>query len=143
MGTLPNKSVWQPDIYEVSTETPVLGFDEERGQQGPSNIASQQLSDRTNYLKDELASYNALIKSGELPFSSYADAVAALNGACQGSCRLSGFMRPAFPAPDLATLLPAGSSFAWPLTSGADAAFSQPHTPIFAATEVDCPRLCA
>ncbi|WP_261278750.1 NmrA family NAD(P)-binding protein, partial [Serratia ficaria] len=40
-------------------------------------------------------------------------------GACQGSCRLSGFMRPAFPAPDLATLLPAGSSFAWPLTSGA------------------------
>ncbi|WP_455769619.1 hypothetical protein, partial [Serratia ficaria] len=51
------------------------------------------------------------------------------DGACQGSCRLSGFMRPAFPAPDLATLLPAGSSFAWPLTSGADAAFSQPHTP--------------
>ncbi|WP_314732721.1 thiolase family protein, partial [Serratia ficaria] len=47
------------------------------------------------------------------------DAFAAeSHGACQGSCRLSGFMRPAFPAPDLATLLPAGSSFAWPLTSG-------------------------
>ncbi|WP_391575284.1 helix-turn-helix domain-containing protein, partial [Serratia ficaria] len=34
------------------------------------------------------------------------------NGACQGSCRLSRFMRPVFPAPDSATLLPAGSSFA-------------------------------
>ncbi|WP_262215967.1 hypothetical protein, partial [Serratia ficaria] len=33
-------------------------------------------------------------------------------GACQGSCRLSRFMRPVFPAPDSATLLPAGSSFA-------------------------------
>ncbi|WP_390900764.1 EAL domain-containing protein, partial [Serratia ficaria] len=31
-------------------------------------------------------------------------------GACQGSCRLSRFMRPVFPAPDSATLLPAGSS---------------------------------
>lgn len=79
MGTLENKSVWQPDIYEVSTETPVLGFDEEMGQQGPSNIATQQLSDRTNFLKDELAAYNGMIKSGELPFSSYADAVIALN----------------------------------------------------------------
>ncbi|WP_262121685.1 AraC family ligand binding domain-containing protein, partial [Serratia ficaria] len=34
------------------------------------------------------------------------------SGACQGSCRLSRFMRPVFPAPDSATLLPAGSSFA-------------------------------
>ncbi|WP_262119904.1 P2 family phage major capsid protein, partial [Serratia ficaria] len=34
------------------------------------------------------------------------------DGACQGSCRLSRFMRPVFPAPDSATLLPAGSSFA-------------------------------
>ncbi|WP_261154723.1 TIGR03752 family integrating conjugative element protein, partial [Serratia ficaria] len=36
----------------------------------------------------------------------------AVVGACQGSCRLSRFMRPVFPAPDSATLLPAGSSFA-------------------------------
>ncbi|WP_262140746.1 LysR family transcriptional regulator, partial [Serratia ficaria] len=35
-----------------------------------------------------------------------------VSGACQGSCRLSRFMRPVFPAPDSATLLPAGSSFA-------------------------------
>ncbi|MGL3623004.1 hypothetical protein ACSTTF_25465, partial [Serratia marcescens] len=73
-SSLPEQNKWEPSIYQLEKDTPVLG-----GQGGPDNIQAEQLANRTVFLKDQLEAYNALIKSGELPFSSYADAVIALN----------------------------------------------------------------
>ncbi|MEX3606545.1 MAG: hypothetical protein VB142_10605 [Burkholderia sp.] len=63
-------------------------------------------------------------------------------GACQGSCRLSCFMRPAFPVPDSAALRPADSSFLSLLTSGMNSAALLPHTLIYAAPAVSHLHLC-
>lgn len=71
MSSLPEESNWEPNIYQLETETPVLA-----GPGGPDNIQAQQLANRTLFLKNQqlylenqLESYNGLIKSGELPFT--------------------------------------------------------------------------
>lgn len=79
MSNLQESPVWVDGIYQLTDETPVLGKQENVPGDGPSNTQAQQLASRTLYLKGELEAYNALIKSGELPFSSFPDAVTALN----------------------------------------------------------------
>lgn len=79
MSNLQESPVWVDGIYQLTDETPVLGKQENVPGDGPSNTQAQQLASRTLYLKNELEAYNALIKSGELPFSSFPDAVTALN----------------------------------------------------------------
>ena len=47
MSTLNNESIWVDDIYQIQEDTPVLG-----GPGGPDNRQAQQLTYRTQYLKD-------------------------------------------------------------------------------------------
>lgn len=47
MSTLNNESIWVDDIYQLQEDTPVLG-----GPGGPDNRQAQQLTYRTQYLKD-------------------------------------------------------------------------------------------
>ncbi|TQI78689.1 lysophospholipase L1-like esterase [Serratia fonticola] len=79
MAKINEQSVWEPEIYRLTTEAAVLGFNADDNSDGPSNVQGQQLANRTLFLRDELTAYNGLIKSGELPFTSVAQAQAAIN----------------------------------------------------------------
>lgn len=58
MGLYKGNPTWREDVYQVEVEDPVVGGDVQwRGEvatSGYSNAASQQLADRTVYLKEEL-----------------------------------------------------------------------------------------
>lgn len=64
---------WDDDLYQLERDDKVEG-----GRSGAANKQAQQLGNRTLYLKQELDAYSTLIKSGELPFTSEAEARAAV-----------------------------------------------------------------
>ncbi|EPJ1665049.1 CotH kinase family protein [Klebsiella pneumoniae] len=72
-----------PDIIETgrwSEKIPLISRSDrvEGGRSGLVNIQTEILADRTQYLRKQLDETNGLLKSGELPFSGEADAVAAI-----------------------------------------------------------------
>lgn len=73
MPTINETSLWETDIPLIARLDKVEG-----GKAGLVNIQTSKLANRTAYLKGELEAYNALIKSGELPFTSEAEAQAAI-----------------------------------------------------------------
>ncbi len=75
MAKIDESAVWEPEIYKLTTETPVLGFDEANESDGPSNIQAQQLANRTAFLKQSVD----MAITGEMGFSSVAAAQAAIN----------------------------------------------------------------
>lgn len=50
-SSLPEESKWEPSIYQLERDTPVLA-----GPGGPDNIQAQQLANRTKWLKESLES---------------------------------------------------------------------------------------
>ncbi|NCG53832.1 hypothetical protein [Serratia fonticola] len=56
MSTINEKPEWVPEIYKLTTEAAVLGFDQLDDSDGPSNIQAQQLAKRTSYLKSQVES---------------------------------------------------------------------------------------
>ncbi|HIH9462408.1 TPA: SGNH/GDSL hydrolase family protein, partial [Klebsiella variicola subsp. variicola] len=73
MPTINETSLWETDIPLIARLDKVEG-----GKAGLVNVQTSKLANRTAYLKGELEAYNALIKSGELPFTSEAEAQAAI-----------------------------------------------------------------
>ncbi|HBY4594944.1 TPA: hypothetical protein MIU51_13845 [Klebsiella pneumoniae] len=73
MSTINESSQWETDIPLIARMDKVEG-----GKTGLVNVQTSKLANRTAYLKGELEAYNALIKSGELPFTSEAEAQAAI-----------------------------------------------------------------
>ncbi|MGJ5822125.1 hypothetical protein ACSBQS_05735 [Serratia sp. H402Y] len=61
--TLPESPTWVDKIFQLETDTPVLG-----GPNGPDNWQAQQLANRTTYLKSLVDG----ITTGETPYSSIA-----------------------------------------------------------------------
>ncbi|WP_430690126.1 sialate O-acetylesterase [Klebsiella quasipneumoniae] len=64
---------WEGNIPFITRSDRVEG-----GKNGLINIQAGRLANRTAYLKEQLDAYNGLLKSGELPFTSEADARAAI-----------------------------------------------------------------
>ncbi|MGS4242409.1 CotH kinase family protein [Serratia marcescens] len=56
MPNLQESPVWVDGIYQITTETAVLGKDELTAGDGPSNLQAQQLANRTQFLKQSLDS---------------------------------------------------------------------------------------
>lgn len=56
MSKINESSVWEPDIYKLTTESAVLGFNAKDKSDGPSNVQASQLANRTLYLKNSLES---------------------------------------------------------------------------------------
>lgn len=54
MSQIQESSVWVDSIYQLSTETPVLGKAENSNDGGPSNLQAEQLANRTRFLYDLL-----------------------------------------------------------------------------------------
>lgn len=75
MAKINEEIVWEPAIYKLTTETPVLGFDSGDNSDGPSNIQAQQLANRTAYLKSSVDG----LQSGDMPYANVATAQAAIN----------------------------------------------------------------
>uniref|UniRef100_UPI003517EF53 hypothetical protein n=1 Tax=Serratia marcescens TaxID=615 RepID=UPI003517EF53 len=67
--TLPESSVWVDNIFQIETDTPVLG-----GPNGPDNWQAQQLANRTSYLHSMLQGLQI-----DAPFGSPAEAQAAID----------------------------------------------------------------
>ncbi|HAV2045399.1 TPA: hypothetical protein JHJ56_003033 [Raoultella ornithinolytica] len=77
MPNINENSVWVDAIYQLTTETPVLGIDlnnPEAGS-GPSNLQAEQLANRTLWLRDAVNG----IQTGETPYPSVASANAAIS----------------------------------------------------------------
>lgn len=75
MSKINERPEWVPEIYKLTTETPVLGFDSDNNSDGPSNIQAQQLANRTAYLKSSVEG----LQSGDTPYANIAAAQAAIN----------------------------------------------------------------
>ncbi|HCD8361404.1 TPA: hypothetical protein NEB62_004628, partial [Klebsiella quasipneumoniae] len=73
MSTIIEKKQWENGVSLLRRSDKVEG-----GVGGKANEQAQQLANRTQYLKDQLESYNQLIKSGEIPFSTEDEAKAAI-----------------------------------------------------------------
>ena len=67
------KPHWESEVKLLTRQEKVEG-----GVGGAANIQASQLANRTQYLKSQIEAYNGLLKSGELPFSSKTDAIAAI-----------------------------------------------------------------
>ncbi|HDT0389330.1 TPA: hypothetical protein QIB15_004408 [Klebsiella aerogenes] len=67
------KPQWESEVKLLTRQEKVEG-----GVGGAANIQASQLANRTQYLKSQIEAYNGLLKSGELPFTSEADAAAAI-----------------------------------------------------------------
>ncbi|HCD8362000.1 TPA: SGNH/GDSL hydrolase family protein, partial [Klebsiella quasipneumoniae] len=74
MSTIIEKKQWENGVSLLRRSDKVEG-----GVGGKANEQAQQLANRTQYLKDQLESYNQLIKSGEIPFSTEDEAKAAIS----------------------------------------------------------------
>ncbi|WP_434127240.1 sialate O-acetylesterase [Klebsiella quasipneumoniae] len=73
MSNLPEQPSWESGIHQLE--------EADRAKAGPGgvlNVQAGQLANRTAYLKAQLDAYNGLLKSGELPFTSEANARAAI-----------------------------------------------------------------
>ncbi|MEL5309468.1 hypothetical protein [Serratia nevei] len=68
--SLPESPVWEDSIFQLETDTPVLG-----GADGPDNWQAQQLANRTQYLKQ----YIEALSSGETPYTNEAAAQQAIS----------------------------------------------------------------
>jgi hypothetical protein len=75
MSNLQEEPVWVDSIYQLTTETPVLGKQEDIPGNGPANLQAEQLANRTQYLKVGLDT----LQSGEQPYSSESAANTALS----------------------------------------------------------------
>ena len=76
MSNLPEQPAWESGIHQLE--------EADRAKAGPGgvlNIQATQLANRTKYLKEQLESYNGLLKSGELPFT---DDIAAMEAIASG-----------------------------------------------------------
>lgn len=72
MSQIQESSVWVDSIYQLSTETPVLGKAENSNDGGPSNLQAEQLANRTRFLYDLLiilqaAAYTASKMAESIP----------------------------------------------------------------------------
>lgn len=70
---------WAPEIYRLTTEADVLGFDAKDNSDGPSNVQAEQLANRTQYLKqrNDLIDDRLLTATGD--YTSETEAQAAIN----------------------------------------------------------------
>ncbi len=75
MSTINEKPEWVPEIYKLTTEAAVLGFNAEDNSDGPSNVQAEQLAGRTLFLKQIVDG----IQAGESPYSSLSKAQADAN----------------------------------------------------------------
>jgi hypothetical protein len=73
VSTIIEKKQWENGVSLLRRSDKVEG-----GVGGKANEQAQQLANRTQYLKDQLESYNQLIKSGEIPFSTEDEAKSAI-----------------------------------------------------------------
>ncbi|PTA74969.1 glycosyl hydrolase family 28-related protein [Serratia sp. Nf2] len=68
-SSLPEQNKWEPSVYQLEKDTPVLG-----GPGGPDNMQAQQLANRTLYLKSIVDG----LQSGDTPYSSLEKAIDAI-----------------------------------------------------------------
>lgn len=54
---------WVPEIYRLTTEADVLGYNAEDKSDGPANVQAEQLANRTAYLKEQLEIYQGLFNA--------------------------------------------------------------------------------
>ncbi|ATN93649.1 tail fiber protein [Pseudomonas phage VW-6B] len=73
-SALPEQNKWEPSIYQLEKDTPVLG-----GQGGPDNIQAEQLANRTQYLKTEISRLNDLTMSATAAYDSKEKAQQAID----------------------------------------------------------------
>jgi hypothetical protein len=69
MPSIKENAMWVADIYKLTTDAPVLAFNEEDNSDGPANVQAEQLANRTSYLKQAVEG----IQVGESPYSSVAN----------------------------------------------------------------------
>ncbi|MEK8586003.1 hypothetical protein P2R29_01055 [Escherichia coli] len=75
MEKLNVQPVWETDIYQVTTETPVLGYDESTNSIGPANLQGQQLANRTEYLYQEQSVLQSAVYSSLKIYTNIADGI--------------------------------------------------------------------
>ncbi|WP_447888574.1 hypothetical protein [Serratia fonticola] len=75
MSKINERSEWVPEIYRLTTEASVLGFNAEDNSDGPSNVQAEQLANRTQFLKSMLDG----IQAGDTPFASDVEFQQAIN----------------------------------------------------------------
>ncbi len=78
MSKINEEAVWEPEIYQLTTEAAVLGYNANDGSNGPANVQAQQLANRTQFLREQVDTFSDLAKTGEIPFSSIDDAQRAI-----------------------------------------------------------------